>query len=163
MRLTLQTDYAMRVLLHLGADPDRQSSIAEIAAAYAISRNHLMKVVQRLSRAGLVTGLRGRSGGLRLGRPVEEITVGDVVRQTEDSFRLVDCRDCVIAGLCELPPVLHQATEAFLAVLDSHTVADMLRRRSALLARLRPSPAAPEPLQRSWSEPSTDISHSPQL
>jgi len=132
MRLTLHTDYAMRVLLHLGAHPDAVCSIAEIAATYGISRNHLMKVVQRLSKAGLVSATRGRSGGLRLGRPADQISVGDVVRETEEGFQPVDCSQCLIAGVCELPPVLNQAVRAFLDVLDRCTVADMLRRRQEL-------------------------------
>lgn len=132
MRLTLHTDYAMRVLLHLGANTERLVSIAEIAAAYGISRNHLMKVVQTLSKVGLVSATRGRSGGLRLGRPAEDITVGDVVRETEDGFRLVDCSQCRIAGLCELPPVLNEATSAFLAILDRYTVYSMLKRKAEL-------------------------------
>ena len=136
MRLTLHTDYAMRVLLHLGAHPEARTSIAEIAETYGVSRNHLMKVVQNLSKAGLVAAVRGRRGGLALGRPAEQITVGDVVRVTEDVFQLVDCGQCLIAGVCGLPPVLNQATRAFLAVLDGHTIADMLHRRSHLGARL---------------------------
>ena len=136
MRLTLHTDYAMRVLLHLAARPEGLGSIAEIASLYGISRNHLMKVVQNLSRSGLVDAVRGRGGGPRLGRPATQITVGDVVRQTEDGFQLVDCGQCLIAGACELPPILNEAIRAFLAVLDSHTVADLLQRRAGLATLL---------------------------
>jgi len=149
MRLTLYTDYAMRVLLHLSAHEDRLTSINEIADAYGISRNHLMKVVQNLSGAGLVAASRGRNGGLRLGRPADHIRLGDVVRQTEEGFTLVDCSQCRIATACTLPKVLNEATQAFLAVLDRYTVRDLLERRiemkalfgAPLAPRGRPAPA----------------------
>ncbi|AGH51709.1 BadM/Rrf2 family transcriptional regulator (plasmid) [Sphingomonas sp. MM-1] len=97
MKLTLFTDYSMRVLLYLGARPDRLCSIGEVAQAYGISQNHLMKVVNQLARSGDVESVRGRSGGIRLGRPPEEINIGALIRQTEDGFDLVDCGGCVVA------------------------------------------------------------------
>jgi len=97
MRLTRYTDYAMRVLIHLAAHPERLCSIAEISSAYDISQNHLMKVVNDLAREGFVASSRGRNGGIRLGRPAGEIHVGTVVRHTEEGFDLVDCGACVIA------------------------------------------------------------------
>lgn len=122
MRLTRYTDYAIRVLLHLAAHDDRQASIQEIADAYGISKDHLMKVVQQLSKAGFVAAQRGRGGGLRLGRPASEIRIGDVVRETEDGFQLVDCGNCKVAPVCGLPRTLNEATAAFLAVLDRQTL-----------------------------------------
>ena len=132
MRLTLYTDYAMRVLLFLGAQDDGLSSIADIAAAYDISRNHLMKVVQDLGRAGFVETVRGRSGGVRLARPAEQIRLGDVLRTTEDSFKLIDCGDCLIQPACTLPRVLNEATAAFLDVFDRYTLADLLSGRARM-------------------------------
>lgn len=122
MRLTRYTDYAIRVLLHLAAHDDRQASIQEIADAYGISKDHLMKVVQQLSKAGFVAAQRGRGGGLRLGRPASEIRIGDVVRETEEGFQLVDCANCKVAPVCGLPRTLNEATAAFLAVLDRQTL-----------------------------------------
>jgi Rrf2 family nitric oxide-sensitive transcriptional repressor len=122
MRLTRYTDYAIRVLLHLAAHDDRTVSIQEIANAYGISKDHLMKVVQDLSKTGFVAAQRGRGGGLRLGRPACEIRIGDVVRQTEDGFQLVDCGSCKVAPVCGLPRTLNEATAAFLAVLDAQTL-----------------------------------------
>lgn len=128
MRLSLYTDYALRVLIHVGTrEPPALSSIQEIADAYGISRNHLMKIVQDLGRIGLLETLRGRRGGLRLGRPPEKINLGALVRHTEQGFDLVDCGGCVIAPACGLPRVFAEATRAFLAVLDRHTLADLLR------------------------------------
>jgi Rrf2 family transcriptional regulator, nitric oxide-sensitive transcriptional repressor len=133
MQLTRYTDYAVRVLLHVGArDEGDLSSISEIAGVYDISRSHLTKVVQDLGQAGFLTTVRGRNGGLKLGRPAEQIRIGDIVRHTETGFDLVDCISCIIAPACTLPRILNEATEAFMAVLDRYTLADVLSRRADL-------------------------------
>lgn len=134
MRLTRYTDYAMRVLLYLGAKPEKVSSIGEIARAYGISQNHLMKVAHQLGKAGYVEGVRGRSGGIRLARPADKINVGAVVRGAEEGFDLVDCGNCLIAPACGLTGVLDEALAAFMAVLDRYTLADLLKKRSKLLS-----------------------------
>ena len=136
MRLTRYTDYALRVLLYLGARRDRLASIAEISGAYGISQNHLMKVVNDLVRAGYVASVRGRSGGVRLARSPEAINVGAVVRHTEEGFELVECGSCAIAPACRLSGVLGEALAAFLAVLDRYSLADLLTGRQADLLRL---------------------------
>ena len=133
MQLTRYTDYAVRVLLHVGArDEGDLSSIAEIAQVYGISKDTLKKIVQDLNQAGFVTAVRGRNGGLKLGRPAEDITIGAIVRHTETGFDLVDCSSCLIAPACTLPRILNEATQAFLAVLDRYTLADVLSRRADL-------------------------------
>ena len=129
MRLTRYTDYAMRVLLYLAARPDRLCSISEIASAYGISQNHLMKVVSDLVGAGYLESVRGRSGGVRLARPPSEINIGAVVRHTEDGFDLVDCGSCVIAPACGLTGALAQALTAFMKVLDGYTLENLTSRR----------------------------------
>lgn len=129
MRLTRYTDYAMRVLLFLGTHPDRLCAIAEIARAYAISQNHLMKVVNDLVNAGYLQSVRGRSGGVRLARPPGEINIGALVRHTEDDFDLVGCGTCIIAPACGLACVLDDALQSFLSVLDRYSLADVLNRR----------------------------------
>lgn len=129
MQLTRFTDYAIRVLLHVGAREDGLSSISEIATTYKISKNNLMKVVQDLGQAGFLKTVRGRGGGLKLARDAEEIRIGEVVRHTEPGFELVDCGSCIIAPACTLPRVLDEATEAFLGVLDKYTIEDILVRR----------------------------------
>ncbi len=133
MRLTRYTDYALRVLTYLGAQPDKVCSIAEIARAYGISQNHLMKVAHDLGKAGYVEGVRGRAGGIRLARPADKINVGAVIRHTEEGFDLVECGSCAIAPACELTGMLHEALGAFMAVLDRHTLTDLLKRRSKLM------------------------------
>lgn len=135
MRLTRYTDYAMRVLLHLAARDDGDlSSIGEIAGLYKISQNHLMKVVQDLGKAGFVRTVRGRGGGIALARPADQIIVGQVVRQTEEGFQLVDCTNCVIAPACTLPRALNEATAAFIAVLDKYSLEDLLDQRHQMRA-----------------------------
>jgi Rrf2 family nitric oxide-sensitive transcriptional repressor len=125
VRLTLYTDYSIRVLVFLTARTDGLSSISEVSETYGISKNHLMKVVQKLGQAGLVMTVRGRSGGIKLARPANEISVGEVVRLTEEGFDLVDCSSCIIAKACGIRGILKEATQAFLAVLDSYTFGDL--------------------------------------
>ncbi|HQS96562.1 MAG: Rrf2 family transcriptional regulator [Novosphingobium sp. 17-62-19] len=141
MKLTRYTDYALRVLLYLGARPDRLCSISEMAGAYAISQNHLMKVVHDLGKAGFVASVRGRLGGIRLAQPPGEIIIGSVVRHTEDGFDLVDCGSCIIAPACGATGVLREALAAFMAVLDSYTLDDLLARRVDMLSLFAPEAA----------------------
>lgn len=144
MRLTRYTDYALRVLMYLAAQPDRFCAISKMSADYAISHNHLTKVVHDLGRLGLVKSQRGRNGGIQLARPASEITVGQVVRMTEDSFRMADCEHCVIAPGCGLNPVLDEAVNAFMAVIDRYTLADICLNRKGFTS-LFPDHAATEP------------------
>ncbi|MCC2111415.1 MAG: Rrf2 family transcriptional regulator [Hyphomicrobiales bacterium] len=131
MRLNVQTDYALRLLMHLAVNGDQLSTIAGIAKHYGISKNHLMKVAQSLAREGFIETVRGRSGGLRLARGQDEITVGEVVRKIETDFALVQCLQgadgmCLITPACRLTHVLTRATEAFLRELDQHSIADLV-------------------------------------
>lgn len=112
MHLTRYTDYAMRVLLYLGRQPEKLCSITEISGAYAISQNHLMKVVSDLVNAGYLESVRGRHGGIRLARPPSEISVGTLIRHTEEDFELVECSSCLIVPACGLTSVLDEALSA---------------------------------------------------
>lgn len=129
MQLTMFSDFALRVLMFTHAAGDRLVTIDEISAAYDISRAHLTKVVNTLTRAGYLTAVRGRSGGLRLAMPAEDINLGRVVRTTEPDFALVECfssgNQCVITGCCKLQGVLGEALKAFMAVLDRYTLASI--------------------------------------
>lgn len=149
MRLTRYSDYALRVLLYVGAHGDRACSIAEIARAYSISQNHLMKIVQELARSGYLATARGRGGGLRLARPPGEIVIGEVVRRTEEDFELVPCGSCVITPACRLRGLLDEALTAFLRVLDGATLADLL----TTAPELRLLFALPQPESESLPEP----------
>jgi len=132
MRLTRYTDYSLRVLIHLALHHDRLCSIGEISRVYGISHNHLMKVVNALARDGFVETTRGRSGGVRLARPAEQIAVGEVVRRTEEGFELADCSSCLLAPACGLTSVLAQGMNAMIAVFDRYTVADLVGDKTAL-------------------------------
>jgi Rrf2 family nitric oxide-sensitive transcriptional repressor len=137
MRLTEYTDYSLRTLMYLGVRRERLVTIQEIADAYGISKSHLMKVVHQLGLAGLVETVRGRSGGLRLGREPKNINIGAVVRGTEPDFAMVECFDrrsstCVLTSSCELKDVLRRATRAYLDVLGESTLEDLLRGSASL-------------------------------
>ncbi|HEX5421374.1 MAG TPA: Rrf2 family transcriptional regulator [Gammaproteobacteria bacterium] len=131
MQLTRFTDYSLRVLISVGLSGERGVTIGEIAKQYGISRNHLMKVVQGLARAGYLETLRGKGGGLRLALPAADINLGEVVREAE-SLNVVPCfehggdKPCAIAPVCILSRVVREALQAFLAVLDRYTLADLL-------------------------------------
>jgi Rrf2 family nitric oxide-sensitive transcriptional repressor len=145
MRLTVYTDYALRVLIYLSLHSERKPTIGEIAEAYGVSRNHLMKVVHELGVAGYIETARGNRGGLRLKRPAAEIGLGEIVRRTEPDLDLVPCfaaegaRCCVITPACGLRGALARARLAFLEVLDSYSLADLAQNRDALLSLL-PAP-----------------------
>lgn len=141
MQLTRYTDYGLRVLTFLALRPESLATIEEISSAFEISRGHLMKVAHELGQAGYLETLRGRGGGIRLARPTEEIRVGDVVRRMEGRMVLVECFDpatnrCRIESACGLRPVLDEALEAFMEVLDRYSVADLVARRRGPLTRL---------------------------
>lgn len=130
MRLSLQTDYALRTLMFL-AVKDGHHSIAEIAQAYGISKNHLMKVAQRLTAEGFVESVRGRNGGLKLARPANALNVGSIMRNMEDTGAFVECFDattnrCVVTPSCGLRHALAGALEAFARHLDQFTIADLV-------------------------------------
>ena len=129
MQLTMFSDLALRVLMFTQAAGERLVTIDEIANAYGISRAHLTKVVNALTRTGYLTAVRGRSGGLRLARPADQINLGDVIRMTEPDFALVECfatgNQCVITNCCRLQGVFEEALQAFLAVLDRNTLASI--------------------------------------
>lgn len=135
MRLSSFSDYSLRVLIYLGGQQDRLATIAEIATVYGISQNHLMKVVHLLGRLGYVETVRGKNGGMRLGRPAGAIGLGEVIRQTENDWALVECFStgncCQIQSICHLPPILDEALAAMFAVLDRYTLADLLHSPAA--------------------------------
>jgi Rrf2 family nitric oxide-sensitive transcriptional repressor len=140
MELTMHTDFALRVLVYLAVRPDRLCHVSEIARDYTISRNHLVKVVNRLARAGFVQTHRGRAGGVARARDPEQIRVGDVLRHTEGAFEPVECfrteNQCVITPACLLPAILSEAYRNFVATLDRYTIADMTAPRLRLDALL---------------------------
>ena len=149
MKLTSFTDYSLRVLIYLAAQPGERATIAQIATAFDVSENHLVKVVHFLGKQGWLANVRGKGGGLELGEAPEKIVVGRVVRETEGKAVVAECfgesgGDCQIAPNCRLRGVLGEAVTAFYAVLDRYTLADLVNNRQQLARMLfidRPAPA----------------------
>ena len=130
MQLTRFTDYAYRVLIYLARERDGLATIDEIAASYGISRNHLMKVVHRLSTAGYIETVRGKGGGMRLARPARQIPLGRVARDMEENMHIVQClengfRNCTLLPSCVLKTALVEARDSFLKTLDRYSLADL--------------------------------------
>ena len=129
MRLTAFTDFGLRALMRLAAEPGRSFTTDEIAKEFAISRHHLIKVVRKLADAGYVRTQRGAAGGFQLARPAESIRLGEVVRDLEADQPIVECfradgGDCLLTPRCRLRKRLAAAREAFLAELDRTALAD---------------------------------------
>jgi Rrf2 family nitric oxide-sensitive transcriptional repressor len=144
MRLTSFTDYTLRVLIYLGTHQreGHLATIGDIAAAYGISENHLMKVVHHLAQEGHVETVRGKGGGMRLARSPEKINIGEVVRGAEEDLALVECFQqdgppCPIASACTLSGLMERALGAFFEVLDRQTLADLLEPRAQLVRIFR--------------------------
>lgn len=130
MRLTTFTDYSLRVLICVAQASEGRATIAEVARTLQVSEHHLVKVVHALGKIGALRNTRGRGGGLRLGAPPASINVGRVVRATE-SAAVAECFDvdhntCALAGRCRLEGILHEAVDAFHAVLGRYTLEDLL-------------------------------------
>lgn len=130
MRLTLLTDYAMRLLMYLAQRPDRLCTIAEVAGSYGVSEAHMMKVTHQLGLAGWIETVRGKGGGMRLAHAPKDIGLGAVVRSMEPDFFMVECfstgNTCMLSGNCKLTGVIEAALRSFMATLDGKSLADLL-------------------------------------
>jgi Rrf2 family transcriptional regulator, nitric oxide-sensitive transcriptional repressor len=145
MQLTQFTDYALRTLLYLGTHPLAIVPASTISTAYDISLDHTVKVAKRLTQLGYVNAQRGKGGGLRLARSPNAICLGTVIRETESQLDLLECFDaktntCPLIPACHLKHALHRARDAFFAVLDEYTLADLLRNAPELIQLLPPGP-----------------------
>ena len=133
MRLTRQTNYAIRILMYCAANEGRLSRIPEIAQAYSLSDLFLFKILQPLVEAGMVQTVRGRNGGVRLAKPADEINLFEVVRVTEENFAMAECfendSDCPLVEGCGLNEALRKALGAFFEVLASYTIQDLVDAR----------------------------------
>ncbi|AKH20084.1 Rrf2 family transcriptional regulator [Sedimenticola thiotaurini] len=151
MRLTTFTDYTIRVLIYIGLHPGQRATISELADAYQISRNHLMKVVHHLGQTGYIDTLRGKGGGFQLAQPPEQINIGKLVRRTEQHTTLVECfsetdSHCRISPTCRMKAILNEALAAFYAVLDQYSLADLIS-NGQQLTELLTDQAIPHPLE----------------
>ncbi|EOC3061628.1 nitric oxide-sensing transcriptional repressor NsrR [Cronobacter dublinensis] len=134
MQLTSFTDFGLRALIYMASLPEgRMTSISEVTQVYGVSRNHMVKIINQLSRAGYVTAVRGKNGGIRLGKPAATIRIGDVVRELEP-LSIVNCSSafCHITSACRLKQVLGGAVERFLQELDNYTLADLVHENQPL-------------------------------
>ena len=141
MRLTRQTNYAIRLMMYCAANPDGLSRVADVAKAYGVSELFLFKILQTLVENRLVETVRGRNGGVRLARPPETITLFDIVTVTEDSFAMADCfekeaSDCPLIDACSLSAALRRALGAFFEVLEEYSIADLVAAKADINALL---------------------------
>jgi len=142
MRLTKQSNYAVRTLMYCAVNELALSRIADIARVYHISEPFLFKLIKPLVDNGVLETVRGRHGGLRLGRPADQITLLQVIQVTEDSFALAECfasagTRCPLVGACGYNMALNEALNAFLTTLDRYTIADLVSKRTVIVSRLK--------------------------
>lgn len=134
MQLTSFTDYGLRALIYMASLPEgRMTSISEVTDVYGVSRNHMVKIINQLSRAGFVTAIRGKKWRIRLGKAANTIRIGDVVRELEP-LSLVNCSSefCHITPACRLKQALSKAVQSFLTELDNYTLADLVEENQPL-------------------------------
>ncbi|HLV84771.1 MULTISPECIES: iron-responsive transcriptional regulator RirA [Devosia] len=140
MRLTRQSNYAIRALVYCAVNEPGLSRVADIARAYNISELFLFKLIKPLVENGLLATVRGRNGGIKLGKPADEITLLDTIRLTEENFALAECfedgADCPLIGECDLNGALREALGAFFEVLASYTIADLASKKRSIRDRL---------------------------
>jgi len=134
MRLTRQTNYAIRMLMYCAANDGKLSRVPEIARAYGVSELFLFKILQPLVENGLVETVRGRNGGVRLGRAAKDISLFDVVRVTEENFAMAECfendaTECPLVDSCGLNSALREALNAFFGVLMKYSISDLVKAR----------------------------------
>ncbi|MCA1178820.1 MULTISPECIES: nitric oxide-sensing transcriptional repressor NsrR [unclassified Pantoea] len=140
MQLTSFTDYGLRALIYMATLPEgKQTNITEVTDTYGVSRNHMVKIINQLSRAGFVAATRGKNGGIRLGMDPEKIVIGQVVRRMEP-LQLVNCEECAITPACRLRKALHDAVQLFLKELDNYTLADLVKDNDSLYQILLSEP-----------------------
>ncbi len=140
MRLTRQSNYAIRALVYCAVNQPGLSRVADIAKAYGISELFLFKLIKPLVENGLIETVRGRHGGIRLGKPAVDITLLETIRLTEENFALAECfedgADCPLIGECDLNGALREALGAFFTVLEGYTIADLASKKRSLRERL---------------------------
>jgi len=140
VQLTSFTDYGLRALIYMATLPEgKQTNITEVTDTYGVSRNHMVKIINQLSRAGFVAATRGKNGGIRLGMDPEKIVIGDVVRKMEP-LQLVNCSECSITPACRLRKALNNAVQLFLDELDNYTLADLVKDNEPLYQILLSEP-----------------------
>ena len=140
MQITRFTDYGLRTLMYVAARSENISSVKEIAEHYGISRNHLVKVVHRLSQLGYIETTKGKGGGLQIAQGTENLCLGDLIKQLEPNMNIVECFDaetntCRITGSCQLKNYLFEATKNFIDTMNKYTLADAVQNKDGMKQR----------------------------
>jgi Rrf2 family nitric oxide-sensitive transcriptional repressor len=148
LRLTAYTNYALRTLMYCALHPNQLVRIQDVAEAHGISKAHLLKAARQLGQLGYLENVRGRAGGVRLGRPPEKIIIGEVVRHTEGDLEVVECfnaatNTCPLIGVCKLSTLFRAGLRGFFSELDKVTLADIISNGPVLLERLERNRALP--------------------
>lgn len=141
MRLTQFTDYSLRVLIYLALHPEERVTIDQLTEAYNISRHHVRSVVHNLSKLGYIESIQGKGGGVTMAYAPAEISIREIVENTETDFYIVECFNpdgnaCPIEPLCILKQALSEASKSFLQTLDGYTIADLIKNKKTQLSGL---------------------------
>lgn len=134
MRLTNQTQYAVRMLMFCAQKQDRLATTREIARFFDLPEKFMLKVLHALGKTGLIETVRGRGGGFRLAKPADEIRLGEVIRMVESDFELAECfseggADCPLIATCGLNEALSNALKAFFDTLNGYTISDLVTKQ----------------------------------
>jgi Rrf2 family nitric oxide-sensitive transcriptional repressor len=133
MRLTKHTDFGLQILMYLALKPDEIHTIADLSERFDLSRNHLMKISNKVVNLGYVTSFRGRAGGLQLAKPANRIRIGEVIEHLEQTLVAVDCNDCRYRSACKLKAALNSAMKDFITTMNTYTLADITSNEAKLL------------------------------
>ena len=139
MQLTRFTDYGLRTLMYVAARSENSASVKEVAEHYDISRNHLVKVVHRLSQLGYIETTKGKGGGIKIAKDTEKLRLGDLIQKLEPNMNMVECFDaktntCRITGSCQLKHYLFEATQNFINTMNKYTLADTVQNKELLFS-----------------------------
>lgn len=142
MRVTKFSDYALRVLIYLACKPNEGlTTISQLAEAYSISAHHVRMVVHKLGQLGYINSIQGKGGGFELAQEPDEILVGDVIRETENDFFIVECFNpegtCPIVKACKLQHILADALNAFIDTLNQYTLADITDNKRSIMKQIK--------------------------
>ena len=131
MTLSKFSDYAFRILILLGNNPDMTFTVDSISDTLGLSNHHIKKIVYKLATEGYIDSSKGRNGGLRLGMNPADINLGELLKITEDNLNIVECfsKDgctCNISSSCKLKGLIGVALNSFMNVFHQYTLADVL-------------------------------------
>lgn len=140
MQLNKYTDYSLRTLIYLGVFEDRLCTTDELSKGFTISKNHLVKIVHRLSKLGFIETIPGRNGGIRLAKEPSKIKIVDVITEMESGFKIAECfesgNNCSITPICKLKEILKEGLDSFINSIEKYTLADVIPKQNQLKKHL---------------------------